>query len=156
MRPALSTSSSGTVLALGVAIVAACGSSASRDGARLDTADAGLSANEDGGDEASACIDEAPDACPSPEPSYAGQVQPILQSHCYECHADAGIAASASNVDLGSYDAVYAERGAVLSQLSFCTMPPAVYAATLPPPVRPTPAERGTVLGWLKCRAPDN
>jgi hypothetical protein len=101
-------------------------------------------------------VDETPDACPDAEPSYMNDVQPILQMHCYECHFDAGIAESRSNVDLGSYEAVYGERGSVFSQLSFCKMPPSVYAVGLPPPIPPTPTERATVLGWLKCQAPDN
>jgi hypothetical protein len=141
-------------LVCGVAVVAAC--SASSRAASSDGADAGLDAASGDGEGVGPCPDEAPDACPTPEPSYVAQVQPILQDHCYECHADGGIITASSNVDLGSYEAVYAERGAVLSQLSFCTMPPSVYAAGLPAPVAPTPADRATVLSWLKCHAPDN
>jgi hypothetical protein len=129
-------------------------SSSNGDGSK----DAGSDASFDdaGEDSGAGCIDETPDACPSPEPSYTSDVLPVLQAHCYECHADAGLTTSESQVDLGSYAAVYSERGTILGQVSTCRMPPSVAPLGLTLPPAPTDADRATILGWLKCNAPDN
>jgi hypothetical protein len=130
------------------------GCSSSNDDGSKGGSDASF---EDAGEDAGlGCVDETPDACPSPEPSYASDVLPVLQAHCYECHADAGITASESQLDLGSYAAVYSVRGDVLGQVSTCRMPPSVAPHGLTLPAAPTDADRATILGWLKCNAPDN
>ncbi len=95
------------------------------------------------------CVNVLPPACPSPAPSYETDVLPILEQRCYACHADAGITTSGSGIDLGSYAQVYKLRGDVISQVNACRMPP-------PTAAQPTLTEKTTVLGWLKCNAPDN
>jgi len=130
-----------------LAVGPALGCSSSSDGSHESVSDAG----EDSAvvDAAASCPDLLPPTCPSPEPSYEDDVLPIIEQHCYMCHADAGIVTSGSGVDFGSYAALYAIRGDVLSQLNACRMPPATA-------LQPTAGQRTTVLGWLKCNAPDN
>jgi hypothetical protein len=97
--------------------------------------------------DAGTCADVEPDTCPTPMPSYSHDVAPILQQSCVEgCH-------SATGVDPGrpleTYQEVFGRRTEVLSQIAACRMPPAGA------PV-PTDDERGTVLGWVVCGAPNN
>jgi hypothetical protein len=139
-------------LALGVTLGATAGCSSS-DGsvATRDASDEAADGGADApvGDSASACPNVLPATCPSPEPSYEDDVLPILEQRCYTCHADAGPTTSGSGIDFGSYANVYQLRGDILSQVNDCRMPP----ATAP---QPTIAQRTTLLGWLKCEAPDN
>jgi uncharacterized membrane protein len=142
------------LLGLAFAFMAACGSSSPGE---RETGDAGAVASSDAGEDGSTvCVNEAPTACHDAAPSYAANVVPIVQAHCYECHADAGIDLSGSGIDLGSYEGIWHERGAVLTQLSECAMPPAMAADGMAPPVPTTAVERATILGWVACGAPDN
>ncbi len=102
-------------------------------------------ASPDGGVEA--CPSDLPAACPSPAPSYEASVGPLVARRCWACHADGGI--EATQHDLGSYDGVFRQRGAVLAQVYGCLMPPADAAAL-------TSDERATLLGWLVCGSPRN
>jgi hypothetical protein len=98
-----------------------------------------------------ACKDELPRnaagaiTCPATVPSYASAVSPIVREACLACHAANGTA----GVDLSTYAALYAQRSASLDQLSGCLMPPQNGIPL-------GDAQRGTLLSWLVCGAPDN
>jgi hypothetical protein len=78
-------------------------------------------------------------------PSYASDVEPILQNNCAVCHSPDG----GYGYDLVTYAEVYDQAGAMVSWISECSMPPSSY-----PPL--TTAQRQTLLDWLACGAPDN
>jgi uncharacterized membrane protein len=108
---------------------------------------AGLAAAGCGGDDpAISCPNDQPAACPSPEPSFSGQVAAIIQSRCAVCHAPGG---QEPTRPFQTYAQISAQRGPILNQVSTCRMPLA--GAT---PL--TDEERQALLGWLVCRAPDN
>jgi hypothetical protein len=144
MRAALLFAASPGLVFL-LAIGPAAGCSSSNAGGSETPTDAG---SDTAVDDAGSCPNVLPPACPSPEPSYESDVLPILEQRCYTCHADAGITTSGSDIDLGSYSAVYQLRGDILSEVNACEMPP----TTAP---QPTIEQRTTLLGWLKCGAPE-
>jgi hypothetical protein len=84
-------------------------------------------------------------SCPKAPPSYARDVEPILQDNCVPCHSPQG----GYGYDLVTYTEVFDQAGAVVSWISDCSMPPATY-----PPL--TTAQRQTLLDWLACGALDN
>lgn len=93
---------------------------------------------------ASSCV-RAP-SCPAEVPSYETTIAPILQSTCVlNCHSPDGSAGFPEN----TYTEVYSQRGAILSQVAVCLMPP------LGGPVM-SDGERIALTGWLECGAPDN
>lgn len=104
------------------------------------TADAGSGGS-------TSCPDDLPRSCPTPPPSYAKDVAPILANRCAPCHFPGGVEVAAH--DLSTYARVQAQRGSVLDQLHSCLMPP-------PDAGQPTAQERAAVLGWLVCGAQNN
>lgn len=126
------------LVALPAALAAACSTSSSMPPA--SDAAAG-----DGGPEA--CPSDLPAACPSPAPGYDAAVLPVLARRCWGCHGDGGL--EVASRDLGTYDAVFRQRSAVLNQVYGCLMPPADAAAL-------SADERAAILGWLVCGAPQN
>jgi hypothetical protein len=93
------------------------------------------------------CPADEPATCPSPTPSYANQVGPLIDQYCaVGCHTAGG---TAPDRPLDSYQTVFARRSAVLDQTNQCAMPP---------PGSPAPPEpdRAAILGWLVCGAPNN
>jgi uncharacterized membrane protein len=84
--------------------------------------------------------------CPSPPPSYANDVRPILNARCTTCHGPGGQEAVR---DLTTYQGVFQQRQAVLTQVYSCRMPPSDAA-------QPTSQERQTIISWLACNAPNN
>jgi hypothetical protein len=99
-------------------------------------------------DAAAVCPRDLPASCPSPAPSYASTVLPILESRCVPCHAAGGTGASKGH-EYTSYARIFADRGSILNQVYGCRMPPPEAAAPLPP-------ERAALLAWLVCGAPNN
>lgn len=99
--------------------------------------------DEDGG--APICPDLAPATCPTGAPTYAKDVAPIVKSTCAVCHSPGGMEASRA---FTTYDEVFAQRGAMFSQVNACRMPPR-YA---PKPLAVD--DRKTLLTWLVCGAP--
>jgi hypothetical protein len=102
--------------------------------------------NTDGGPEGGSCPNDLPMSCPAPAPSYQTTIAPLVQRRCVPCHGPGGVEAVRP---LDSYNAIYAIRGTVLTQLYSCQMPPA--GAT-----PPTANERQQLLAWLVCQAPNN
>jgi hypothetical protein len=97
-----------------------------------------------GGD--TTCPRDTPSSCPSPTPSYATDVAPVLDMYCNDCHSPTG---QAADRPLQTYQEVFARRTSVLSFTADCQMPPPDFP-------QPTEAERVALLGWLACGAPNN
>jgi hypothetical protein len=98
----------------------------------------------------SACPgNELPAACPSPAPSFAADVLPIVQATCQNCHAPGGQEAV---IPLLTYDDVRGRITTVIMQLRMCLMPP---VAAGNPTI--TPEQRQTFLTWsTACEAMNN
>jgi hypothetical protein len=92
------------------------------------------------------CPNDVPPTCPSPVPSYATEVAPIIHLRCGGCHTAGGIEEFRS---FDTYQQVLDNRFGMLSQLSQCLMPPFDQP-------QPTAAERQAIFGWIKCDSPDN
>jgi hypothetical protein len=95
----------------------------------------------------------APAACPSPPPSWASEVQPLIEKYCWQCHANGGI--DQQMIDLSTYAGAKQNAVRILQQVYGCLMPN--FGATPPPKVYPTVDERNTIVAWAGvCMAPDN
>ena len=92
------------------------------------------------------CPNDLPASCPSPQPSYASRINPLIADRCVPCHSPGGLA---SDKPLGDYADVFKRRGTVLNEVYTCLMPPAD-AGQL------SDAERQDLLSWLVCNAPNN
>jgi hypothetical protein len=91
------------------------------------------------------CSPDVPDACPSPVPSYATEVVPILVAKCNGCHTGGD-----GPWPLTNHADVLHWRTQVLNELANCTMPPPMDTSRL------TARERTMLIDWLVCGAPDN
>jgi hypothetical protein len=95
----------------------------------------------------------APSSCPSPPPSWKGEVQGLFASYCLQCHGDGGIAQD--QVNLATYDDVFANRERVWQQIYGCAMPNV--DASPPPMAFPTLDQRQIMITWADpCNAPNN
>jgi len=92
------------------------------------------------------CPHDLPATCPSPAPSYSGEVKALIDTYCADCHRPGG---QAADRPLDTYAATFTRRSAVLNQTYACAMPPPEFP-------QPTEAERVQLLGWLVCGAPNN
>jgi hypothetical protein len=90
------------------------------------------------------CPDDLPDACPADVPSFQTDVFPVIQEHCQECHSPV----TARKPNLSSYDAIYAERTSILSQIYSCQMPGSADHLSA--------EHRAILLNWFVCGAPNN
>jgi hypothetical protein len=89
--------------------------------------------------------------CPSPPPSWAKDVQPVIQARCYTCHSEGGI--EWPKWDLSSYASVVSNEMEVLTQVYQCKMP----LPDASPPVPPlTSDQRQTIVQWIACSTPNN
>ena len=87
-----------------------------------------------------------PSGCPSPVPSYASTVAPIIQSRCVVCHSPSGQEPSKPYV---TYADVKKFQIDMLIQVRSCFMPP--------PSATPlTDDEKTQLIGWFYCDGPDN
>jgi mono/diheme cytochrome c family protein len=88
-------------------------------------------------------------ACPSPAPSWSGQISAIVSSTCANCHAPGG---EEANMPFTDYEEVSSLRQTVLDQIYNCLMPPPAndLGVTL------TDAQRAALIAWLACEAPNN
>ena len=122
--------------ALTIPLLGACGGQ--------DTTGSGGSGGSGG---SASCPNDLPEKCPSPEPSYAADIAPLVEARCLPCHSAGG---PASGEPLGTYALVHDKRSAVLNQVYACKMPPPGDAEPL------DSTERATLLAWLICGANDN
>jgi len=82
-------------------------------------------------------------SCPTPAPSYATDVGPLIARYCSRCHSPDG--GEPSHL-LQGYDDVTSksQMGEVLFRISSCRMPPEGEP-------QPTAAEREVILSWFAC-----
>jgi hypothetical protein len=90
-------------------------------------------------------------SCPSTPPSWKNDVQPLIATYCLACHGDGGI--EQSQFDYTTYQGVYKNRAAMVTQVYQCQMPP-LDGSPLAAPL--TADQRETIVAWLACGAPDN
>ncbi len=83
-------------------------------------------------------------ACPAAPPSFAADVQPLLEKSCLYCHRVGGAAASEL---LESHAQVHELHDEMLSQIASCAMPA---------DARLSDDERRVLLEWLACDDPNN
>ena len=98
------------------------------------------------------CPDVTPATCPTPPPSWATDVQPIIERRCAlggQCHGAGG--AEQSQFDYTTYAGVEKNHGRHW-RASTGVLP----HAPLQRHLAPTDAERTTLLTWFVCGAPDN
>jgi hypothetical protein len=91
-------------------------------------------------EKAATCHPEVPAGCASPPPSFAREVQPILEKRCFRCHAGDGPAADEH--DFSQTERVVGQRGAIRDEIASCSMPPKAPLAD---------AEANTLLRWATC-----
>ncbi|HLK40924.1 MAG TPA: hypothetical protein VKU41_29425 [Polyangiaceae bacterium] len=117
------------------------------DGAgQVTDAGATAAAGESAAPEAAVCDRHFP-PCPSPAPSYAQVIVPVVMMECLACHYAGN--STTRNSDYTTYEGIYKDRGSILNQLFACEMPPSTYPAL-------TSDERTAFLEWLECGAPNN
>jgi len=98
------------------------------------------------GSAADGCPATYPMTCPSPAPSFAADVAPLIQEHCTSCHGP-----GQQLPTLGTYENIASPTNQqhVFFRLQYCTMPP-------PPRTPLTAQERDTILGWIVCGGLNN
>jgi hypothetical protein len=79
-------------------------------------------------------------SCPSPPPSFATTVAPIVTDNCLPCHALGGMASP----PLNNYANIYKNRVTSLSTVVTCKMPLVPLS------------DKKLFLEWVACGAPDN
>lgn len=94
------------------------------------------------------CPNDLPDGtdCPSTAPSYRLEVASVIERRCSVCHLPQN---TQSTQVFADYADIHAGRRGMLTRIYGCQMPPEG-AEPL------APEERGALLKWLVCGAPDN
>jgi hypothetical protein len=96
----------------------------------------------------------APSACPSPAPSWKGEVQGLFHTYCQQCHGTGGVAYGV--VPMQTYADVSNNRTRIWEATYNCSMPGGQDAGVAPM-AYPTIAERQTMIEWADvCNAPNN
>jgi hypothetical protein len=91
---------------------------------------------------------DLPATCPTPAPSYAGEVQAIFQAKCLPgCHEPGGMEATKPYTTLAQI--LQEPLQTMLIQVLSCNMPKA-------PSPGLTADERKAMLGWFECMRPNN
>jgi hypothetical protein len=99
---------------------------------------------------------DEPSACPTPEPSYANDVVPVLEFSCLICHSptlpDGGPNPGyQSPYDYSTYEKQVQNKGIFLTQILACKMPNIDAGAT---PL--DEAQRLILMDWIVCGTPNN
>lgn len=85
---------------------------------------------------------------PDPETDYLANIRPILETHCFDCHAD-GVRKGGVEFDTHrDLETLFADRdlwAKVRDQMDFHLMPP-------PDEPQPTPQERRALISWIDDR----
>jgi len=111
--------------------------------------DASADGDSDAGSDAGelACAPPASHVCPSPPPSFANDILPIVVQRCDGCHDPN---APSGPWPFQGYDDVAGWATLIQPDLMDCTMPPPDSGVTLPA------AERFLILSWIDCGIPNN
>ena len=80
--------------------------------------------------------------CAGTTPTYANDVRPILERHCFKCHAGDGIAADEH--DFSHVETLRAQKRGLASEIGACAMPPSPEA-----PIEEREAD--VLLRWVAC-----
>jgi cytochrome c553 len=80
-----------------------------------------------------------PTSCPSPQPSFATDVEPIVAKRCYPCHGPGGVEQATD--DFSTYQGLSLAKTEVELTVYGCIMPPSDAGAA-------TAAERLAILSW--------
>ena len=92
------------------------------------------------------CPADEPASCPSPVPSYANDIAPLIQRYCVgPCHYPGGPGSTA----IATWSDIEGRVTTVHEQIYQCLMP-------MPGNPKPTEEERVTLLTWFVCGAPNN
>jgi hypothetical protein len=100
-----------------------------------------------GPDAPKGCLYQTP-VCPDPPPSYAGEVNAIIQATCVGCHGPGGQEAIRPFTTWQDIDS-HAYAGPMQRQVLGCLMPPADSPQL-------SDAQKQALVGWLTCGAPNN
>jgi hypothetical protein len=95
---------------------------------------------------AASCPTQIP-PCPSPQPSFVSEVNPIIQSVCVPCHGPGGVEAVRPYLTYGDM-ATYGPFVTMYQQVFACLMPQS--------PRMLTTAQRQRLLEWFACGEPDD
>ena len=98
----------------------------------------------------SSCPTDAPTTCPATVPSFANEVEPIIEKTCAlggQCHGPGG--AEESMYNYTSYAGIKKNYLTMETELLACAMPPSDAVA-------PSPADWLTMATWFVCGAPNN
>jgi hypothetical protein len=91
-----------------------------------------------------ACAHARHESCETPAPSFAREIEPLLEAHCLRCHADDGPAADEH--DFSRFETLHAQAHAVEEMVGACAMPP-----KKSPPL--SDQEADVILRWVACGA---
>jgi uncharacterized membrane protein len=92
---------------------------------------------------AATCPRARPSGCATKR-SLTTDATPILQKHCFRCHAPGSSSFAAEDHDFTSEKTVRAQRARVLSKVAACVMPP-------DRPQEITPEEATVLMEWAAC-----
>jgi len=92
---------------------------------------------------------QLPLQCTGTAPSYAGEIKPLVEQHCFPCHAPGGTGVGTAGRDFSKYENLSREKGPALTRVYGCTMPPKEA-----PPLGAD--DRATLVRWLVCGAPNS
>jgi hypothetical protein len=85
-------------------------------------------------------------ACAGSPPTYADDLRPILEKHCFKCHAGDGVEADDHN--FSHVETLRAQKRALANEIGQCAMPPSPEPAV-------SDSEAELLLRWVACGAAD-
>jgi hypothetical protein len=117
----------------------------------------GCSSSSGGGESADGgSCPATPTSCPATPPSYASTVQPLIETYCYQCHADGGVGINGGQYDWTQLSKLQANGSLIANEVTAsanCNMP----FVQDDPKVLPDSEDRVTIATWAgPCKAPNN
>jgi hypothetical protein len=117
-------------LAVVAGLVVACGGGSSDDGSA-----------------APSCPSVGSLSCPSTPPSFASEIEPLVEERCYGCHGPGGV--EVASINLTSYGQIAKQSGTIAVEIQSCMMPQ--------PDAGPLTIDQlKTFLEWIECGSPNN
>jgi hypothetical protein len=117
------------VLAVGAAVIAACGSDPSPPPLRTPPPPPTV------------CTLKRPASCPGTAPNFEKDVLPILKRSCLGCHSGDGMASDGH--DFSKMDVLLAQKSRMGVQVAACAMPPRQ--------VKFATTDANVLLNWIAC-----